>query len=136
MGLVRSKTRSLGQILEKHCSLMLNHTLRGATQGPSCPSYFEIISTLVHPAWSSVAPLFSSFCTDFKWSKNLTEKQKSVFHITKLRPMQLQTMNVTMSGKDCILIMPTGGGKSLCFQLPALLYDGMGVNLFPHNDTF
>jgi superfamily II DNA helicase RecQ len=48
----------------------------------------------------------------------------SVFNIQALRPMQLQTMNVTMSGKDCLLIMPTGGGKSLCFHLPALLSKG------------
>ncbi|KAK3101107.1 hypothetical protein FSP39_000993 [Pinctada imbricata] len=69
--------------------------------------------------------------SDFKWSKELEEKMKSQFGIDALRPMQLQTMNMTMSGKDCILIMPTGGGKSLCFQLPALLCKGITLVVSP-----
>lgn len=68
---------------------------------------------------------------DFQWSAALKQKMKSVFGISELRPMQLQTMNVTMSGKDCILIMPTGGGKSLCFQLPALLSKGVTLVVSP-----
>ncbi|XP_033751824.1 ATP-dependent DNA helicase Q1-like [Pecten maximus] len=69
--------------------------------------------------------------TDFQWSKELQEKMKNIFHIKSLRPMQLQTMNVTMSGKDAMLIMPTGGGKSLCFQLPALLSKGVTLVVSP-----
>lgn len=68
--------------------------------------------------------------SDFAWSKELEEKMQSVFGIRALRPMQLQTMNVSMSGKDCILIMPTGGGKSLCFQLPAVVSKGDLDNYF------
>nr|XP_022332782.1 ATP-dependent DNA helicase Q1-like [Crassostrea virginica] len=68
---------------------------------------------------------------DFNWSAELKQKMESVFGISELRPMQLQTMNVTMSGKDCILIMPTGGGKSLCFQLPALLSKGVTLVVSP-----
>ncbi|OWF37321.1 ATP-dependent DNA helicase Q1-like isoform X2 [Mizuhopecten yessoensis] len=69
--------------------------------------------------------------TDFSWNKELQEKMKSIFKITCLRPMQLHTMNVTMSGKDAMLIMPTGGGKSLCFQLPALLSKGVTLVVSP-----
>lgn len=69
--------------------------------------------------------------SDFKWSRELEQKLQSVFKIQQLRPMQLQTMNLTMSGKDCILIMPTGGGKSLCFHLPALLSKGVTLVVSP-----
>ncbi|XP_061178642.1 ATP-dependent DNA helicase Q1-like [Saccostrea echinata] len=68
---------------------------------------------------------------DFTWSAALKQKMKTIFKINELRPMQLQTMNVTLSGKDCILIMPTGGGKSLCFQLPALLSKGVTLVVSP-----
>ena len=50
----------------------------------------------------------------------------SVFKIEKFRNLQLQTMNATMANEDCVLIMPTGGGKSLCYQLPALASKGTG----------
>ncbi|KAK3583264.1 hypothetical protein CHS0354_011151 [Potamilus streckersoni] len=69
--------------------------------------------------------------SDFPWSKELEDKMKSVFKIQTLRPMQLQTMNVTLSNKDCMLIMPTGGGKSLCFHLPALLSKGVTLVVSP-----
>ena len=62
--------------------------------------------------------------SDFPWSDKLTKTMKDTFHISNLRPLQLETMNATLSDRDCILIMPTGGGKSLCFQLPALISKG------------
>jgi len=64
------------------------------------------------------------YFSDFSWSKKLEEVQTSVFRIQKLRLLQLEAMNATMSNQDCMVVMPTGGGKSLCFQLPALLHCG------------
>ncbi|KAG5320095.1 RECQ1 helicase, partial [Acromyrmex heyeri] len=64
---------------------------------------------------------------DFVWSVKLTETLKNVFKIEKLRELQLPTTNAIMSKKDMILIMPTGGGKSLCYQLPAVMSKGITV---------
>ncbi|KYN45238.1 ATP-dependent DNA helicase Q1 [Trachymyrmex septentrionalis] len=68
---------------------------------------------------------------DFVWSVKLTETLKNVFKIDKLRELQLPTMNAIMSKEDVILIMPTGGGKSLCYQLPAVMSKGITVVVSP-----
>ena len=69
--------------------------------------------------------------TDFPWTTDLEAKLKSVFKLQSLRPMQRQTMNATLSGEDALLIMPTGGGKSLCFQLPAVVNTGITLVVSP-----
>lgn len=56
----------------------------------------------------------------FPWSIKLKEIMRETYHVMNFRPLQKETINVALSKKDCILIMPTGGGKSLTFQLPAL----------------
>ncbi|KAL3204081.1 hypothetical protein MRX96_011847 [Rhipicephalus microplus] len=69
--------------------------------------------------------------SDFPWSNRVNETLENVFHMTSFRSMQLPAINVTLSNKDCILIMPTGGGKSLCYQLPALISKGVTIVVSP-----
>ena len=45
--------------------------------------------------------------------------------MANFRNKQLEVMNATMSKEDVFLVMPTGGGKSLCYQLPAVLSSGV-----------
>jgi ATP-dependent DNA helicase RecQ len=56
---------------------------------------------------------------------------KSVFGFDAFRPGQEEIVNAVTAGEDTLAIMPTGGGKSLCFQLPALLRDGVTVVISP-----
>ena len=56
---------------------------------------------------------------------------KDVFGFSEFRPGQRQIIDAVARGENVLAIMPTGGGKSLCFQLPALLNDGLTVVISP-----
>ncbi|VVC43784.1 Hypothetical protein CINCED_3A023095 [Cinara cedri] len=69
--------------------------------------------------------------TDFPWQKSVEKTLKTVFKLDKFRSQQLAAINITLSKHDAILIMPTGGGKSLCYQLPALIDPGFTLVVSP-----
>jgi len=50
---------------------------------------------------------------------------------TSFRPLQREAMDAVVAGRDSLLVLPTGGGKSLCFQAPALVRDGLAVVVSP-----
>ncbi|MGZ5445568.1 MAG: DNA helicase RecQ [Thermoanaerobaculia bacterium] len=54
-----------------------------------------------------------------------------VWGFTSLRPLQRQAIDAVLAKRDSLLVVPTGGGKSLCFQAPALLLDGLTVVVSP-----
>ncbi|HUI29560.1 MAG TPA: RecQ family ATP-dependent DNA helicase [Candidatus Acidoferrales bacterium] len=53
------------------------------------------------------------------------------FGLKEFRPGQFEIINSVMSGFDTLAVMPTGGGKSICYQLPALLNDGLTLVITP-----
>uniref|UniRef100_A0A8C8D8P9 ATP-dependent DNA helicase n=1 Tax=Oncorhynchus tshawytscha TaxID=74940 RepID=A0A8C8D8P9_ONCTS len=68
---------------------------------------------------------------DFSWSTELQQNLKDVFQLSKFRSLQLKAINLSMSGKDLFLVMPTGRGKSLCYQLPAVCSEGFTLVVTP-----
>ena len=74
------------------------------------------------PAWKK---------DDFPWSDAMKEENVSLFGNTSFRLHQHAVMNATLAGRDVFVLMPTGGGKSLCYQLPAVLSQGVTVVITP-----
>jgi ATP-dependent DNA helicase RecQ len=56
---------------------------------------------------------------------------KQYFGFTSFRPLQEEIIRDSLAGRDTFALLPTGGGKSLCFQLPALARDGLTVVVSP-----
>lgn len=56
---------------------------------------------------------------------------KTTFGYNEFRPMQQEVIASVLSGRDTLAVMPTGGGKSLCYQIPALLFGGITLVVSP-----
>lgn len=85
----------------------------GAGEAPSSES--PPPTEAFEPDWSS---------REFGWTGTLEYCALHYFGVREFRTNQREVMNAVLAGQDAILIMPTGGGKSLCFQLPALTVRG------------
>jgi ATP-dependent DNA helicase RecQ len=62
---------------------------------------------------------------------DLTGTLKKHFGYEQFRPLQEEIIRDALAGRDVFVLMPTGGGKSLCFQLPALMRDGLTIVVSP-----
>ncbi|KAH0783247.1 hypothetical protein KY290_002845 [Solanum tuberosum] len=91
---------------------------------PYIPKYLEVnyIDGSNDKKWSS---------RDFPWTKKLEANNKKVFGNHSFRPNQREVINATMSGNDVFVLMPTGGGKSLTYQLPGLICPGITLVISP-----
>ncbi|XP_062028177.1 ATP-dependent DNA helicase Q-like 2 isoform X1 [Rosa rugosa] len=89
-----------------------------ASKGPGSPVNGDSTAT---EDWSG----------SFEWDSQADDVRFNVFGISTYRANQREIINAVMSRRDVLVIMAAGGGKSLCYQLPAILRDGVALVVSP-----
>ena len=56
---------------------------------------------------------------------------KNIFGFDQYKSGQQEIINEVLAGNDVMTVMPTGGGKSLCYQLPATMFEGLTIVVSP-----
>src|SRR5215210_8187562 len=64
-------------------------------------------------------------------ASRLSEVLERYWGYASFRPLQREAMEAILTGHDSVVVLPTGGGKSLCFQAPAMVRDGLAVVVSP-----
>jgi ATP-dependent DNA helicase RecQ len=103
------------------------------------PVQWSVVSGKSKDKYFPYFPTYSFLCFCFR-KMNLPITQswqdvraalKAIWGYDDFRPPQKEIVNCLISQKDSLIIMPTGGGKSICFQLPALLQTGLTLIVSP-----
>src|SRR6266480_5357264 len=76
-------------------------------------------------------PLSTSIGIDAGVMKKIDEVLEKYFGYNTFRPLQKEIISDIVGGNDVFVLMPTGAGKSICYQVPALVFDGLTIVVSP-----
>ncbi|KAL3687443.1 hypothetical protein R1sor_013752 [Riccia sorocarpa] len=83
------------------------------------------------PPRGSSSSTKENWAGSFEWDERAADLRLNIFGISSYRTNQREIINAIMSGRNVMVIMAAGGGKSLCYQLPALLLSGIALIISP-----
>lgn len=83
------------------------------------------------PVKTTVTRAGNQWKNNFSWEERIEKANTEIFKNPGFRENQKEVINAVLSGKDAFVCMPTGGGKSLTFQLPSVLNEGITLVIMP-----
>ncbi|KAI0687700.1 P-loop containing nucleoside triphosphate hydrolase protein [Cytidiella melzeri] len=122
---IKALQHEADQLIKEKSSLQV--LLQQAIRGDSVVAIVEPPAVTLGPTGTNT----DFFASDFEWSDILKAKMKKVFGIEAFRLCQEGVCNASMANRDIVCVMPTGGGKSLTYQLPALMSRGCTLVISP-----
>ncbi|KAH3768080.1 mediator of RNA polymerase II transcription subunit 34 [Pelomyxa schiedti] len=126
---LRAKQKELDDVKKKLSALQKQMAQLMVEQNKLETSKSDLMR-VINSLKSSLEQSQYNWSNRYPWTEQVN-KAMSNFGITVFRPNQREIINCVMAGKNCFVIMPTGGGKSLTFQLPATLLPGVTLVISP-----
>ena len=101
---------------------------RSALESQLCTAATQQLQPVAGSSKTVVSNQIDYQSTSFPWSSAVFQTLKSIFHLSSFRLCQEGVINAAMDDRDIVCVMPTGGGKSLTYQLPAIM-GGKGLTV-------
>ncbi|KAJ3691766.1 hypothetical protein LUZ61_020930 [Rhynchospora tenuis] len=120
------------QDVQEQIRALLEHQERLQERQSHLRSLLDGLKDSQNNAMENAAPsAHEDWSRSFDWDSRADDIRFNVFGISSYRANQREIINAVMSGRDVLVIMAAGGGKSLCYQLPAVLHDGITLVVSP-----
>ncbi|GMN40568.1 hypothetical protein TIFTF001_009782 [Ficus carica] len=119
------------QDVEEQIKTLLERQERLYDRKSELKALLEATKGSVHQVKDGTSTTVENWSGSFAWDSEVDNVRFNVFGISTYRANQREIINAVMSGRDVMVIMAAGGGKSLCYQLPALLRNGIALVVSP-----
>ncbi|KAG1355444.1 mediator of RNA polymerase II transcription subunit 34 [Cocos nucifera] len=119
------------QDVQDQIKILLDHQERLYRKQSELKALLEDCKTSENESNNNASIAAEDWSGNFEWDSRADDIRFNVFGISSYRANQHEIINAIMSGRDVLVIMAAGGGKSLCYQLPAVLCNGVALVVSP-----